>query len=237
MTIAALRVLVVEDIDDVATLIRHALEAEGLVVAVVGDLASASARLSVDPPDVMVLDVELPDGSGFQLLREREADRVPVIMLSGRDSELDRVMGLELGAEDYIVKPFFPRELASRVRKAASRARPAISSRVQFGDLELDRATRELEVDGHPIILTTREFDLLAHLTAAPRTVFSHHDLLRDVWKSSPEWQTTSTVTEHVRRLRQKIESDPSHPRLLVTVGRSGYRFEPGTTSCRAETS
>lgn len=229
MTAATVRVLVVEDVDAVAALIRHALEAEGLVVDIVADLASARTRVRVDPPDVMVLDIELPDGSGLQMLRERDQVHVPVIILSSRESELDRVMGLELGAEDYVVKPFLPRELASRVRKVATRARPTTATRMDLGDLVIDLASREVEVNGDPVTLTTREFDLLAHLTSAPRTVFSHQELLRDVWKSSPEWQKTATVTEHVRRLRQKIESDPSRPRRILTAGRSGYRFEPGT--------
>lgn len=229
MTARPVRVLVVEDVAAIAALIRQALESEGLVVDVVGDLASANERVSVDPPDVMLLDVELPDGSGLQMLREGDQDQVPVVILSSRESELDRVMGLELGAEDYVVKPFLPRELASRVRKAATRSPRRPSPTRDFGDLVIDVASREVEVNGEPVTLTTREFDLLVHLTSAPRTVFSHNELLRDVWKSSAEWQKTSTVTEHVRRLRQKVESDPSRPRRILTVGRSGYRFEPGT--------
>lgn len=227
MTNGSTRVLVVEDVGAIAALIRQALEAEGMSVHHVGDLAGARERLRSDPPDVMVLDVELPDGSGLEMLKEHGSRDVPVVILSSRQDEMDRVVGLELGAEDYVVKPFLPRELAIRVRRAAERSSPAPSSRLVVDDLVVDLASREVQVGGVPVSLTGREFDLLAHLASSPRTVFSREDLLRDVWDSSSEWQSASTVTEHVRRLRQKIEADPSQPRRIVTVGRAGYRLEP----------
>lgn len=219
------RVLVVEDVAAVAELIRHALESDGMAVDHVRDLAGARERLAADPPDVMVLDLELPDGSGLALLERGEAGPVPVVILSSRQEEADRVIGLDLGADDYVIKPFFPRELAARLRRAAKR-RPRPSSRLALGDLVVDLASREVWVAGASVSLTGREFDLLAHLASSPRTVFSREDLLRDVWNSSSEWQSAATVTEHVRRLRQKIESDPRQPRRIVTVGRAGYRLE-----------
>lgn len=224
-----IRVLVVEDTDDIATLIRIALEADGMTVRRAADLGGARQWLAADPPDVMVVDVHLPDGSGLDLLRKQATSSpVPVVALSSSDGEMDRVLGLELGADDYMVKPFFPRELAARVRRAATR-QPGKSRRVRvlLDGLLIDLDSREVAVDGAPVSLTMREFDLLAHLAASPRTVFSRHDLLRDVWGSSPEWQSAATVTEHVRRLRQKIEPDPSRPQRIVTVGRAGYRLEP----------
>lgn len=225
----AVRVLVVEDSPPVALLIRRALEAEGLVVDHVGDLAGARERLADTSPDVMVLDIELPDGSGLQLLREHGVP-VPVVILSSREDEVDRVVGLELGAEDYVVKPFFPRELATRVRRAATRVQPAATSTLEVGDLVVDLASREVTVGGVQVDLPSREFDLLAHLAASPRQTFTKEDLLRAVWRSSPEWQTLATVTEHVRRVRLKIEEDPGNPRRIVTVSRAGYRLDPVST-------
>lgn len=221
------RVLVVEDVAAIAALVRQALEAEGMEVHHVADLAGARDRLASRPPDVMVLDVELPDGSGLDLLQDRDGWDVPVVILSSREDEADRVLGLDLGAEDYVVKPFFPRELAARVRRAAGRPAAAPPSRLVFDGLVVDLASREVSVGGATVSLTGREFDLLAHLASAPRTVFSREDLLRDVWNSSSEWQSAATITEHVRRLRQKVETDPARPRRIVTVGRAGYRLEP----------
>ena len=221
-----MRVLVVEDASPIAELIHRSLNAEGLITDVVTDLATARARLTADPPDVAVVDIELPDGSGLELLREAGAD-IPIVMLSARGREIDRVVGLELGAADYVTKPFFPRELATRVRRAATAPRARPPAKLDFGELALDVASREVRVHGRTVDLTAREFDLLAHLAAEPGHVFRRDDLLRAVWRSSPEWQTPKTVTEHVRRLRQKIEDDARHPRWIVTVGRVGYRFDP----------
>lgn len=228
-TAAGLRVLVVEDSGPVGALVRRSLESEGFLVDVVTDLKGARAALAAaQPPDVVVLDVELPDGSGLELLREAAptGPSVPIVVLSSRQEELDRVLGLELGAEDYVVKPFLPRELATRVRRAASRPRPEPPQHLDFGEVMIDLAKREVEVAGRQIAdLTRREFDLLAHLAVSSGRVVSREELMRDVWHSSPEWQSPKTVTEHVRRVRQKIEDDPLNPSLIVTVGRAGYRW------------
>jgi DNA-binding response OmpR family regulator len=226
-----LRVLVIEDAASAAELIRRSLERDGMQVSVVATLSEARAWLAEQVPDVMVLDVELPDGSGLDLLRDPRLGTIaPAVVLSTRQAEHDRVGGLEAGAEDYLPKPFYPRELATRVRRAATRgsqerlARPAV---LAFEGLSIDLVAREVRVGGTTVELTSREFALLAHLAAFPRRVFSRADLLREVWDSSPEWQTPKTVTEHVRRVRIKIELDPSDPRWIVTVGRIGYRFDP----------
>ena len=226
---SGLRVLVVEDTATVAELVRHSLETAGMDVDVEGDLAGARRRLGADSPDVVVLDVELPDGSGLDLLRDGTVGgAVPVVVLSSREEELDRVLGLELGADDYMVKPFFPRELATRVRRAADRANVGVPpTRLEFGELVIDAASREVIVGGTLVSLTDREFEVLAHLASSPRQVFDRTELLRDVWRSSPEWQSPKTVTEHIRRIRRKIDPDPDRPRWVVTVGRAGYRFEP----------
>lgn len=223
-----LRVLVVEDSGPVGALVRRSLESQGFLVEVVTDLRSARGALGrVPPPDVVVLDVELPDGSGLELLRESSPRApVPVVVLSSRQEELDRVLGLELGAEDYVIKPFLPRELAVRVRRAAGRPRREPEQRLDFGDVVIDLAKREVELAGRQAPeLTRREFDLLAHLAGSPGRVVSREELMRDVWQSSPEWQSAKTVTEHVRRVRKKIEFDPLSPSLIVTVGRTGYRW------------
>lgn len=221
-----LRVLVVEDSAAIADLVRRALEGDGMTVDHAGDLRAARFHLGDDPPDVVVLDVELPDGSGFELLRDPSFS-VPMIVLSARQEEIDRVVGLELGADDYVVKPFYPRELATRVRRAASRQTGrAPPTRIEVDDLVVDLAAREVFLRGQLVDLTTREFELLVHLAGSPRRVFGRDELLRDVWKSSPEWQTTKTVNEHIRRLRQKLERDPTRPSLIVTAGRAGYRLD-----------
>lgn len=226
-----LKALVVEDSEPVSELVRRSLERDGFVVEVVTDLQGARSSLASDrPPDVVVLDIGLPDGSGLELLREAPSNQsVPIVVVSSRQEELDRVLGLELGAEDYVVKPFLPRELATRVRRAASRPRPEPPPRLTFGDIVVDLARREVEISGRRVSgLTRREFDLLAHLARASGRVVSRDELMRDVWHSSPEWQTPKTVTEHVRRVRQKIEQDPLNPALIVTVGRAGYRWAAG---------
>lgn len=226
-----LQVLVVEDTPDIAEVVRRALVADGMQVHLASTLAEARRRLSKGELDVVVLDVELPDGSGLDLLRDPRFGTVaPVVVLSSRQTEDDRLAGLGAGAEDYVVKPFFPRELAARVRRAATRqyedrsARPDV---LTFDGLEIDLGAREVRVGGATVDLTDRELDLLAHLATFPRRVFSRGELLRIVWDSSPDWQTPKTVTEHVRRIRQKIEQAPRDPRWIVTVGRVGYRFEP----------
>jgi DNA-binding response OmpR family regulator len=224
----SLRVLVVEDTAPVRELVARALASEGCVVEQTASAEEARRQLSAAPPEVIVLDVGLPDASGFDLLREIVATSgPPVVMLSSRGEEIDRVLGLELGAEDYVVKPFYPRELAARVRRAAHRARPAHTSRLEFGELVVDLNSRQVTVAGQAVELTAREFDLLAHLAASPRKTFSRHELLEQVWQSSPEWQKPKTVTEHVRRVRNKIEPDPNRPRWIKTVAGVGYRFDP----------
>jgi two-component system response regulator ResD len=218
-----IRALVVEDTASVAALVRRSLEADGIDVEVVDSLAAARDRLEATEKDVVVLDVELPDGSGLDLLRVPTAgSRVPIVIVSGRQEESDRVRGLELGADDYVAKPFYPRELAVRVRRAAGRPVAPAPRELCFGSLVVDLEGREVRLDGEPVHLTDRELDLLVHLAGEPQRVFHRDDLLRAVWRSSPDWQSPKTVTEHVRRIRQKLGD-----RWIVTVGRAGYRFEP----------
>ncbi len=177
----------------------------------------------------MVLDVMLPEVDGFSVLTQlRKRTDVPVILLTARTEEPDRVLGLELGADDYVVKPFSPRELAARVRSVLRRTRPAAAeAKLQFEGLEIDGVTREVRCRGGLVELTPKEFDLLAFLASSPRQVFSRAQLLEQVWDSSADYQDPSTVTVHIRRLRRKIEEVPEDPRWLHTVWGVGYRFEP----------
>ncbi len=222
-------VLVVDDDDAVRLLVRRALEREGFRVAEAPDAARASEAFERTDWDLVVLDVGLPDSSGLELLGQlRAKSNIPVIMLSGLVGETDRIAGLESGADDYVVKPFYPRELAARVRsllrRSGARTHPSI---LEFEDLTIDTASRQALLGGTPIELTAREFDLLEFLASAPRQAFSRSQLLGRVWGSSSAWQQESTVTEHVRRIRRKlgVEADQAH--WITTVRGFGYRFEP----------
>jgi DNA-binding response OmpR family regulator len=178
-----------------------------------------------------VLDMMLPGVNGLDVLRRvRTTSDVPVIMLTARSEESDRVAGLELGADDYVVKPFSPRELAARVngvlrRTTGRQATPP--GPIVFGELSIDPLSREVTLEGRAVEMTPKEFDVLAFLASSPRQVFSRAQLLESVWQSSPEWQDPATVTVHVRRIRNKIEVDPETPRWITTVWGVGYRFEP----------
>ena len=224
---AAARVLVVDDEPTVRDIVARYLERDGYLVRQVADGDDVAAAVEAFHPDLIVLDVMLPHRSGLDVLRDLGA-RVPVILLTARTDETDRVLGLELGADDYVVKPFSPRELVARVRSVLRRAQaPAGTSVMQFDDLVVDTAAREVRVADQVVALTAKEFDVLVHLAAHPRQVFSRAQLLAAVWDSSPEYQDPATVTVHVRRLRNKIEHDPEHPRFIATVWGVGYRFEP----------
>jgi DNA-binding response OmpR family regulator len=223
------RVLVVDDEPMVREVVTRYLEHDGFSVIAVENGRDALVAVKKAAPDLIILDIMLPEIDGLDVLtRLRRSGDVPIILLTARTSEADRVFGLELGADDYVVKPFSPRELTARVRSVLRRsARDPGSRRLEFGGLQIDPATREVMVDGVPVELTAREFDLLAFLAGSPRQVFSRAQLLSQVWESSAEWQDPATVTVHVRRVRQKIEHDPDDPQRLVTVRGVGYRFEP----------
>jgi DNA-binding response OmpR family regulator len=224
----AARVLVVDDDAAVRRVVQHALEREGFAIAEAGDGAHALDELRDGAVDLVVLDINLPNVGGFEVLAQiRHSTRVPVICLTGREDEIDRVLGLELGADDYVVKPFSPRELASRVRAVLRRTQAEPQRDLQFGDLHIDQHAREVRLDGTLVELTAREFDLLAFLAATPRRVFSRAELLEAVWNSAAEWQDPATVTEHVRRIRIKLGEDRERPRWIRTVRSAGYAFEP----------
>jgi len=227
--VTKVRVLVVDDEPMVREVVTRYLERDGYLVDAVADGATALDLTERIAFDLVVLDLMLPAEGGLDVLSTlRRRGHTPVILLSARGDEGDRVLGLELGADDYVVKPFSPRELSARVRSVLRRATaPPAASALRFGDLEIDSVTREVRVAGQVVAVTRREFDLLHYLASAPRQVFTRAQLLAQVWDSSPEWQDPATVTVHVGHLRQKLEADPGRPRRLVTVRGVGYRFEP----------
>jgi len=222
------RVLVVDDEPTVREVVARYLERDGMTVEQASDGAQAMDALKRHP-DLVVLDIMIPGTTGLEILREiRQHGETPVILLTARSDETDRVVGLELGADDYVVKPFSPRELAARVRSVLrrSRVRPSVE-KLAFDGLVIDTAARDVFVSGLLVQMRPREFDLLAFLAASPRQVFSRSQILERVWDAPAEFQDLSTITVHVRRLRNKIEADPLHPRWITTVWGVGYRFEP----------
>jgi PAS domain S-box-containing protein len=223
-----MRTLIVDDDVAVRTLVRDAVAREGIDVEETGSVADALTALGNRSIDVLVLDLTLPDGSGLEVLRYlRETQSTThVIVLSGSISEYDRVEGIELGADDYVIKPFFARELAARVLAVQRRMSTPAPAALVFDGLEIDLKARTVDVDGVRADLTAKEFGLLAYMAVRPGLVFSRADLLRAVWRSEPDWQSSATVTEHISRLRKKICRDPRRPRLLRTVSGGGYRFD-----------
>ena len=225
-----LRVLVVDDDTDTRSIVRRVLEREGVHVTDVGTGAEALDAAVRSSFDLVVLDLDLPDMSGLEVLaRLRVVDPlIVVVMLTGAGGESDRVLGLVTGADDYVVKPFSVRELAARVMAQGRRVGLRHVAVLEHGGLCVDTETREVTRDGVGVDLTPKEHDLLVHLMRNPHTTFSRDQLLHAVWGSSSEWQDSATVTEHIRRLRLKIEHDPVEPEMLLTVRGAGYRFETG---------
>jgi DNA-binding response OmpR family regulator len=213
----------------VLEVIRDHLEREGFRVQVAADGAPALDAIRAEPPDLVVLDLRLPGFDGFDVLAAvRKASDIPVVVVTGRGDEHDRVVGLEMGADDYVVKPFSTRELLARIRCVLRRALPRTDHHeLVYDGMVIDPGSREIAVHGRLIPTTSREFELLYFLASSPRQVFSRAQLLRQVWNSSPEWQDGATVTEYIHRLRAKIEADPHRPRWITTVWGVGYRFEP----------
>jgi len=222
-------VLVVDDEPIVREVVVGYLRREGYRTLEAADGAAAKELVERESPSLVVLDLMLPGMDGLDLCRwiRRRSD-LPLIMLTARGEEADRIVGLELGADDYVTKPFSPRELVARVRTVLRRTGPPAprEERFSFGDVEIETATREVRKGGEPVRLTAKEFDLLCFLARHPRQVFSRSQLMDRVWGYEAALDT-GTVTVHIRRLREKIEDDPSRPRHLQTVWGVGYRLSP----------
>ena len=222
-------VLVVDDEPIVREVVVGYLQRDGYRTLEAADGDRARAVLETDSPSLVILDVMLPGIDGLELCRWiRSRSQIPVILLTARGEETDRVVGLELGADDYITKPFSPRELAARVRTVLRRSspQPLSEEHLSLNGLEIDSRTREVLKSGSPVVMTAKEFDLLWFLARHPRQVFSRDQLMDGVWGYEAAVDT-GTVTVHVRRLREKIEDDPAHPARLQTVWGIGYRFVP----------
>jgi DNA-binding response OmpR family regulator len=224
------RILVVEDEPMVGEVVERYLRRDGHDVRLARDGRAALDEFKSFQPHLVVLDVMLPEIDGMEVCRRiRSRGDTPVIMLTARGEELDKLLGLELGADDYVTKPFSPRELAARVKTVLRRADRQTShdgETLRFGDLRINAKTRTVENGSGPVQLTAREFDLLFYLASRPRQVFTREQLMDAVWDYSFVGDA-STVTVHIRRLRAKIEADPSRPKHLKTVWGVGYKLEP----------
>ncbi|MGC5039963.1 response regulator transcription factor [Streptomyces sp. DT190] len=223
----SLRILVVDDDPTVAEVVAGYLDRAGYAVDRADDGPTALSRAAAHRPDLVVLDLMLPGMDGLEVCRRiRGQGSVPVIMLTARGDEDDRILGLEVGADDYVTKPFSPRELVLRVESVLRRSRPATpGQRLAAGGLTVDPGARRAAKNGAELALTLREFDLLSFFLRHPGRAFGREDLMREVW--GWDFGDLSTVTVHVRRLRGKVEDDPARPRLIQTVWGVGYRFDP----------
>ena len=224
-------ILIVEDEPSIAEVVSLYLKRAGYQVTCLNDGKDALKKLEQQMPDLLVLDLMLPGIDGLAITRwVRDRSDLPIIMLTARRAEGDRIAGLEMGADDYIVKPFSPQELVSRVRAVLRRtqntSQNSSEQAVVFADLRIDPQTRLVTIGDQEISLTAKEFDMLWVLACHPRQVFSRDRLLENVWGLA-EYIDPGTVTVHIRRLREKIESDPSHPVHIQTVWGVGYKFEP----------
>lgn len=225
-------ILVVEDEASIAEVVSLYLKRAGFSAQIASDGRQAMTFFERRQPDLVILDLMLPEVDGLSLTRWlRDRSNVPIIMLTARRAEIDRITGLEMGADDYVVKPFSPQELVSRVRAVMRRlgreqTETEPERNLSFGDLSIDPRSRVVTRKDVPIELTVKEFDMLYLLARHPKQVFTREQLLERVWGGA-QYIDPGTVTVHVRRLREKIEEDPSHPMRLLTVWGIGYKFEP----------
>jgi DNA-binding response OmpR family regulator len=224
-------ILVVEDEPSIAEVVGLYLRRSGYDVIFAEDGLEAQNLIEARSPDLIIMDLMLPVIDGFELTRWlRDQSDTPIIMLTARRDEVDRIAGLEMGADDYILKPFSPQEVVSRVRAVLRRTNPqpdaAVEQPLDFPSMAIDPKTRLVTIEGEEVTLTAKEFDTLWLLAQHPRQVFTRNHVLERVWGIS-DFIDPSTVTVHIRRLREKIEPDPSNPQHLLTVWGVGYKFEP----------
>ena len=223
------RILVVDDDGPTRTLLRRLLSTEGYQIDEAPDGPAAMAQLGQAPPDLLLVDIMMPGQDGLDFLAQlRRTSDVPVILLTAKSDESDRVLGLRSGADDYVVKPFSTAELFARIEAVLRRGvRRSAGPIGNFGELQIDTASHQVRVRERLVELPPREYELLAFLASAPGQVFSREQLLAAVWPAAPDRQDPATVTEHARRLRLRIEDDPDTPRWIKTVRGIGYRFDP----------
>ncbi len=229
------RILVIEDEKDIVKVVRYNLEKDGFQVVATGDGLTGLAEVKKTPPDLLILDLMLPGLSGLEVCKEirrnQTLNRLPILMLTARGDEADRVVGLEVGADDYVVKPFSPRELVAQVKALLRRAEPSVEVEkpVEVGQLLIDPISYVVTRTGEPVVLSTLEFRLLYFLASHPKRVFTRDQLLDAVW-GSERFVTPRSVDTCIRRLREKIETDPDNPTYLKTVRGAGYKFETRAT-------
>jgi len=225
------RILVIEDDKDIVELLRYNLEKDGFQVTASAEGATGLAQIRKAPPDLLILDLMLPKLSGLEICKEVRKDvslnRLPILILTAKGEEADRVVGLELGADDYVTKPFSPRELVARVKALLRRAEPGTPSEkpIEIGALRIDPAAYRVTRSGRSVPMSTLEFRLLYFLAARPNRVFTRDQLLDGVW-GTERFVTPRSVDVYVRRLREKIEADPQHPAYMKTIRGAGYLFE-----------
>lgn len=229
----AQRILIVDDEETIREVVRRYLEREGYSVKEAADGFEALELIRSISPDLIILDLMLPGIDGLSLTQHIRQDRqIPILMLTAKGEANDRIRGLDIGADDYMAKPFSPQEVVSRVRAILRRTKKetetGIGRALIFGDLTIDPASRMVSIEGDAVTLTAKEFDLIYFFARNPKQVFSRLQLLEHVW-GDELYTDPSTVTVHIRRLREKIESDPSKPKYLLTVWGIGYKFEGKT--------
>jgi two-component system response regulator VicR len=225
------KILVVDDEKPIADILCYNLEQAGYEVVVAYDGEEAVAKAKRDDPDLMILDIMLPKLDGFSVCRQvRTFSQVPILMLTAKEEELDKILGLELGADDYVTKPFSPREIVARVKAILRRVQTASEQQggaprvLDFGELQIDLERVEARKGSQTLELTPREFDLLKHMALSPGRVFSREQLLEEVW-GFDYYGDIRTVDVAIRRLREKLEDDPSNPRYIQTRRGAGYYF------------
>jgi two-component system phosphate regulon response regulator PhoB len=234
------RVLLIEDDRDIVELVRYNLEREGFQVAAANDGATGLVQVRKSPPDMLLLDLMLPRLSGLEICRDIRRDqalnRLPILMLTARGEEADRVVGLEMGADDYVTKPFSPRELVARVKALLRRAEPPGETPrvIETRGLMIDPSSYRVTHDTRPVTLSTLEFRLLYYLATRPNRVFTRDQLLDAVW-GTERFVTPRSVDVYIRRLREKVENDPDRPAFLKTVRGAGYMFENAAPSKEVE--
>jgi two-component system response regulator RegX3 len=225
-------VLIVEDERELAELVQMYLENEAVHVSIAGSAEAGFDVLGSEEIDLVVLDINLPGMDGFDFVQKlRRRSSIPVIIVSAREADEDIVLGLGMGADEFVTKPFAPRVLVARIRALLRRARDTGSRTVRFGPFELDVNGYSLMRGDERVVLSSKEFEVLRHLALHPGEAMSPHRIYADVWQN--EFGDTTSVAVYVRRIRQKIEEDPRNPRYLQTIHGSGYRFNPDTVSAR----